>query len=146
MIGAARDLRRTLGRLWRRGVLGIVAVTLAVTACYGVLALAAFLPLLGVRLALDDALWGGTIVAFAALTVVAVLPGVRAHGARVPLAAAVAGGGLIGYALLVAYHPLVELAGFVVLAGAVAHDAVLHRRARHTPVSARRGRQHATGS
>ncbi len=116
------------GRLWRRGALGLIAMTLAVLTCYGVLALTVLLSLLGVRLALDESLWGGAIVLFTALTVVAVLPGIRAHGGRFPMVTAIAGAGLILYALLVDYHALVELTGFVLLAAAAVRDAFLHRR------------------
>ena len=123
-------LWHSFARLWRRGVLAVVAVTLAVLACYGVLALAALLPLLGMRLVLDASLWGGAIVAFTVLTVLAVLPGVRAHGAWTPVAAACAGAALILYALLVDYHAGVELAGFVMLAAAVVRDSLLRRRSR----------------
>lgn len=123
-------LRHSLSRLWGRGTFAVVAMALAVLACYGVLALAALLPLLGMRLVLDESLWGGAIVAFTVLTVVAVLPGIRVHGAWTPVAAACIGAGLILYALLVDYHALIELAGFVALAAAVVRDSLLHRRLR----------------
>lgn len=116
-------------RLWRRGALGIIAMILAVLTCYGLLALTALLSLLGVRLALDESLWGAAIVLFTVLTVVAVLPGIRAHGQRLPVMTAIAGAALIIYALLVDYHALVEFTGFVLLAAAAVRDAFLHRRA-----------------
>lgn len=117
-------------RLWARGIVGVVTLALALAACYGLLALGALLPLVGMRLALDEAAWAAAIVALALLTVVAVLPGVRRHRSYAPGGAALAGGGLILYALLVDYHVLVELAGFVLLTGAVGADARLRRRAR----------------
>lgn len=123
-------LRHSFARLRERGAFAVVAMTLAVLACYGVLALAALLPLLGMRLVLDESLWSGAIVVFTVLTVLAVLPGIHAHGAWMPMATACAGAGLILYALLVDYHAGIELAGFVVLAAAVGRDSLLHRRLR----------------
>lgn len=117
-------------RLWARGAVGIATVTLALLACYGLLALTALLPLVGMRLVLDETAWAGAIVVLAVLTVAAVLPGARRHRSTAPGLGALAGGGLILYALLVDYHALVELAGFVLLAGAVCADARLRRRAR----------------
>ena len=120
----------TAERLWARGTIGIVSLILSLLACYGLLALTALLPLIGVRLALDEATWAGAIVALAVLTVAAVLPGARRHGSFGPGMGALVGGGLILYALLVEYHMLVELAGFVLLAAAVCTDVHLRRRAR----------------
>ncbi len=120
----------SIGRLWARGVIGAVTLALAVLACYGVLALTALLSLIGVRLALYEGAWAGAIIAFAAVTVLAVLPGFRRHRSAVPGLGAVAGGGLILYALLIDYRMPVELAGFVLLAGAVCADVLMRRRAR----------------
>ncbi len=121
--------RRTLARLWLRGAIGAAAMGLAVLSCYGVLALTLLLPLVGVRLVLDEAAWSGTIAVFTGLTVLAVLPGYRLHRGTLPGAGALAGGGLILYALLVDYRPEVELAGFLLLAAAVLHDGHLRRKA-----------------
>lgn len=129
----------SVGRLWARGGGGIVSLTLALLACYGLLALTALLPLVGARLALDEGAWAGTIVALALLTVLTVLPGLRHHRSAIPGVAALAGGGLILHALLVDYQVLVELAGFVLLAAAVCADVVLRRRRRTAgPVTAGR--------
>lgn len=125
----------TATRLWTRGVIGIVSMALAVLACYGLLALTALLPLIGVRLVLGEAAWAGAIAGFAVLTVLAVLPGYRHHRSPGPGVGALAGGGLILYALLVDYHVLVELAGFVILAGAVAVDTFLRRGSRRGPLA-----------
>jgi len=131
---------KILARLWHRGVLGLLAMALAVLACYGVLALAALLPLLGVRLVLDESVWAGAIILFIALTVLAVLPGYRAHGGRLPMVTAVVGAGLILHALLIDYNALVELAGFVALVAAALRDASLHRRVqRSRPAAATAG-------
>lgn len=123
----------TVGRLWGRGTVGIISVILAVLACYGVLALTALLPLIGIRLVLDEGVWAGVIAALAVVTVLAVLPGFRCHRNAAPVVAAVVAGGLILHALLVEYRMLVELAGFVLLAGAVFADASLRRRVAVVP-------------
>ncbi len=116
--------------IWTRGTAGIAAATLAVLACYGTLALAAVLPLVGVRLAVNGAAWNGTILLFTLLAVLVIVPGFRRHGSSVPGAAAITGAGLIAFALLVEYNVLVELAGFAMLTAAALRDALLRRRQR----------------
>lgn len=113
-----------------RGTAGIAATVLAILACYGTLALAALLPVLGLRLAVSDAAWSGAILLFTLLAVLAIAAGARRYRSPVPALAAAGGAGLVAFALLVAYHPAVELAGFVLLAGAAWRDAMLRRRAR----------------
>lgn len=116
--------------IWTRGTAGIAAATLAVLACYGTLALAAVLPLVGVRLVVNNAVWNGMILLFTLLAVLAVVPGFRRHGSPVPGAAAITGAGLIAFAMLVEYNVLVELAGFVMLIAAAFRDTFLRRRQR----------------
>lgn len=118
----------TVTRLWSRGIVGVIAAGLAVLACYGLLALTALLPLFGVRLALDATAWAAVIVVFTLLTMLAVIPGFRCHGSVLPAGTAIAGSGLILYALLVEYGALTELAGFALLITAVSTDAFLRRR------------------
>lgn len=127
--------RRLVPRLWARGLIGIAAMIMAALACYGTLALAALLPLLGISLALNDAIWSGAIVLFTGLTVLAILPGTRQHRSPAPALGAVAGAGLVIYTLYVEYNALVELGGFLVLAVAALRDVYLRRRER--PVAAR---------
>lgn len=122
--------RRLLPRLWSRGLVGIAAMIMAAVACYGTLALAALLPLLGISLALNNALWSGAIVLFTGLTVLAILPGVRQHRSPAPTLGAAVGAGLITYALYVHYSALTELGGFLVLAMAAFRDVHLRRRER----------------
>lgn len=122
------DPRRWLRMLHRRGLLGIAALGLALLSCYGTLALAALLPLLGLGLALDDGAWAVAIAAFVVLTLAALAAGQRRHGAPGPLLLGIAGGGLILQALFIAYHPLVELAGFLLLAIAALRDRQARRR------------------
>lgn len=116
--------------MWGWGTAGIAAATLAVLACYGTLALAALLPLLGLRLAVNSAAWSGAILVFTLLAVLAIVPGFRQHRSPVPGAGATTGAGLIAFALLVEYHVLVELAGFVMLTAAAFRDTFLRRRQR----------------
>lgn len=129
---ATNNKRHALARLSRQGAAGAIIGTLALLSCYGVLALTVLLPLLGIRVALDESLWAGTIVVLAVLTAAAVLPGIAAHGAWVPAVAAIGGAGLVVHALLVHYDARIELAGFLLLAVAVIRDVYLHRRARGT--------------
>lgn len=120
------DPRRWLLMLHRRGLLGMAALGLALLSCYGTLALAGLLALLGIGLALDEGAWALAIATCVVLTLAGLAAGLRRHGAPGPLLLAAAGGGLILHALFIAYHPLVELAGFLLLAIAALRD----RRAR----------------
>lgn len=119
---------RIAAHLWRHGAFGLLALALAVTTCYGTLALAALLPVIGVAFTPPTGLWVAAILAFSGLALGAVAVGQRRHGARLPLAGAVAGGGLLVYTLLLDYHPLLELTGFVLMGGAVLFDRRLRRR------------------
>lgn len=122
------DPRRWLRLCHRRGLLGMLAFLLALLSCYGTLALVALLPLLGVHLALDEGLWASAIAAFVLLTLAVVASGLRLHRRPWPVLASLAGTFLVLYALFVDYSVLVELGGFVLLAGSVVWDIVLRRR------------------
>lgn len=121
--------RRVLRGLWRRGFLGAAGLGLALAACYGTLAATGLLAALGAgRIALDPALWSGTIAAFTVLTAAAVATGTRRHGAYTPTVVAVLGAAVVLFALFVHYRVWIEAAGFALLAAAVAWDIVLRRR------------------
>lgn len=120
--------RRWLTALWRQGFAGLAGLALALLACYGSLAAIGLLAVLGVSLALNDALWAGTIAAFTILAGGAVAAGSWRSRAAGPGLLAIGGTALVLYALYVDYRLLVELSGFVLLAGAVAWDL---RRRRH---------------
>ncbi|RDB42811.1 methyltransferase domain-containing protein [Halomonas sp. DQ26W] len=122
------DPRRWLLRLRRRGLLGLSALGLALLSCYGTLALAGLLPLLGIGLALHEGAWAGTIAGLVLFTLMAIAGGYRHHRAGGPILLAAAGSAAILYALFIEYLALVELFGFVVLGGAALWD--LHRRRR----------------
>lgn len=122
------DPRRLLAALRRRGMGGVASLALAVLACYGTLAALGLLGVLGLATTVDDGLWAGTIATFTVLTAVILMRGIRRHRRFDPAALAVAGAGLVLYALFVNYNPLVEFAGFATLALAVGRDFYLHRR------------------
>lgn len=122
------DPRRPARLLARRGLLGVAGLALALLSCYGTLAATALLAALGAGLALDETLWTGAIAVFALLAAAAVATGPRRHGRYDPVVLAAAGAGTILFALFVRYHPLTELAGFLLLAAAVIRDVVLRKR------------------
>ncbi|MEW5707893.1 MAG: MerC family mercury resistance protein [Pseudomonadota bacterium] len=122
------DPRRLLRSLERRGLAGVLALALALAACYGTLAALAMLSLLGVTLVIDEGAWTGTILLFAVLAAAAVAGGYRRHRSAAPPALALGGAVLIGYALYGSYSLAIELAGFALLAAAVYADFRLRRR------------------
>ncbi len=87
-------------------------------ACYGTLALISLLGAMGVALVVDNALWAGAIVGFAALAVVGIALGIMRHRQPWPLLIGVIGAGVIAYAMFVHYDRVIELAGFAILCGA----------------------------
>lgn len=121
------DPRRIAASIWRQGLAGIIGLGLALLACYGTLAAIGLLSVYGVSLMLNETVWAGAIALFTLLTTATTILGARLHGARGPAALSIAGAGLILYALFVDYHKLVELAGFLVLSGAVGWDLYVRR-------------------
>ncbi len=122
------DPRTWWRRLRRRGLLGLAAFALALLSCYGTLALATLLPLLGIGLALNEGAWAGAIATFVLLTLGALAAGLRRRVGPWPSLLGAVGAGLVFYALFVDYHALVELAGFLVLAAATLWDLRRRRR------------------
>jgi arsenite methyltransferase len=127
-----------IGRIGARGLWGAVAALVAVIACYGTLGALALLSLVGASLSVNEALWAMTIVAAAALAVLATGVNLRRHGQPWPLAAAALGGALIAYVMFVSYSLALEAAGFAILIGAVALDLYLIYRAECLPRQERR--------
>jgi len=123
------DPRRIAAAIERRGLAGSVALGLAACACYGTLAALAMLSALGVTLVANDAAVAGIVALLAVLTAAVVGLGMRKHGSAVPVMPAAAGAALVAYAMLVNYDWRIELAGFVLLAAAVALDWRLRRHA-----------------
>jgi arsenite methyltransferase len=122
------DPRRALRALARRGLAGTAALALSVLACYGTLAAAMLLSLAGITLAINPALWAGTIVVLGGLAATAVAAGVRRHGSYAALGLALAGIAALAYAQFVDYRLDVELAAFGLLAAGVALDFMRRRK------------------
>ena len=125
-----------------RGLWGSLAFIAALLACYGTLAAIALLSAIGVGMALNEAIWAGTIVGCAALACLAVGAGWRKHKSLMPLVIALTGLGVLSYAMFVQYHLITELIGFGLLGiatwldfdrrrwAAVAGGKSAHRQAR----------------
>ena len=97
------------------GLLADVATGLSLAACYGTLAAISLLGALGIAIALNEAVWAGMIVAFAALAVVGLGLGMARHRRPWPILIGAAGAAAIGYVMYVQYDRMIELAGFVLL-------------------------------
>jgi arsenite methyltransferase len=134
------DPRKALRALARRGLLGSLALALSVLACYGALAATVLLSLVGITLAINPALWAGTIVTLGALATAAVAVGVRKHSAYAPLGFALAGSATLAYVQFVDYKVGLELIAFGLLTAGVALD-FLKRGKSAAWVSAVSGRQ-----
>lgn len=122
------DPRRALRALARRGLAGTAALVLSALACYGTLAATALLSLAGVTLAINPALWAGTIVVLGALATAAVAAGVRRHGGYAALGLAVAGIAMLAYVQFVDYSARFELVAFGLLGAGVVLDFLRQRK------------------
>jgi hypothetical protein len=92
---------------------GIVATALALTACYGTLALVSVLSLVGVTVEIENGLWAAAIVAFFGLAVG--LIAFRNAGAYGPTLLGVLGFGLIFWVMFGVYSWTTELTAFAIL-------------------------------
>lgn len=101
---------------------------LSILACYGTMATLAGLSLLGIGVAVDEGVWAGVVVGLAMLAVACLGMGHRRHRRAMRLLAAVLGGALIAWVMFAAYHPVLELIGFALLAAATVHGAAIPRR------------------
>jgi len=128
------DPRRALRALARRGFAGAAALVISALACYGTLAAIALLSLAGITLAVNPALWAGTIVLFASLAATAVAAGVRRHGTYAALGLAVTGVAALAYVQFVEYSAGLEVGAFGLLAAGVALD-FLRRRNREVSLA-----------
>ena len=99
-----------------------VATVLAVLSCYGTSVLIGLLSMLGVTLAMDERVWAGTIVFFAALATVAIGVSARHHRAAGPIVIASLGLGLIAGVMYGAFNRIIEITGFVLLIAAALWD------------------------
>lgn len=122
------DPRRWLMSLWRRGLLGMASLMLALLTCYGTLAMVTLMPLIGIGLAVNEGTWAMAIALFVLLTLATLAAGVRRHHSAGPPVLALIASAIVLYALFVEYHRLTELAGFGLLAIAVGWDLYRRRR------------------
>ncbi len=106
---------RFLRQVRLRGLWGSVAFAGALLACYGTLAAVGVMSALGATMALNEGVWAGAIVCFAALACIAIGFGWRKHRSIVPLITALAGLVLLAYAMFIEYQMATELAGFALL-------------------------------
>lgn len=113
----------------RRGV-ALIATTLSLLACYGVLGLLAALSAAGIVLAPNETIWKGAIVAFALLAASSTIAGWRRHRSLVPGALAVVGVSLLAWLMYVRFDRALELLAFVLLLAASVFDALLRRAPR----------------
>ena len=133
------DPRRLVRDVQRRGLWGCLSLLMAAVACYGTLALVALLSMLGVSLALNEAIWAGSIVTFSIAATLVISLGVKRHKSIKPLLPGLLGCGLMVYTMFVDYSLMTELIAFALLALAIYLDYHLRRWARVT-----RERRHAT--
>jgi hypothetical protein len=104
-----------------------LATALSLFACYGTLAVIAVLGAIGIAIVLDEALWAGAIVVFAALAVGGLGLGLLRHRQPWPFLIGILGAVAIGYAMYVQYVRSIELSGFVLLCLAAFWDWRLRR-------------------
>jgi SAM-dependent methyltransferase len=122
------DPRRALRALARRGLAGALALALSVLACYGTLAATVLLSLAGITLAIEPALWAGTIVTLGALATAAVAAGARRHGACAAIGFALGGLATLAYVQFVDYSASLEVIAFGLLTAGVALDFLQRRK------------------
>ncbi|SEM28103.1 MerC mercury resistance protein [Roseovarius azorensis] len=106
------------------------ATLAAVAACYGTTLVVATLSLLGVAVAINEALWAGAISFLAVLAWSGVLLGYRRYRMPGPAMLATAGAASVLWAMYGRYHWLIELAGLAALGLAAFWDWRLRRSGR----------------
>ncbi len=99
-----------------------LAAALSLVACYGRLAAIGLLGVLGITIALNEAVWAGAIILFAGLTFAVLLVKRHRHGRPAPAALAGIGVLLIAFTMLVSYDRIIELVGFVFLCAGTVID------------------------
>jgi hypothetical protein len=107
---------------------GSLALALSILACYGTLAATVLLSLAGITLAINPALWAGTIVSLGALAMAAVASGVHRHGTYAAVALAVTGSAMLAYLQFVDFSVSLELFAFGLLAAGVGLDFSQRRK------------------
>ncbi len=104
-----------------------MATALSLVVCYGTLAVIALLGALGFAISLNEKLWAGAIVTFAALAVGGLGLGLARHRRPWPALVGGLGATVIGYAMYGRYDRLTELVGFVLLCLGAVWDWRLRR-------------------
>lgn len=114
--------------------LAAVATTFSLVACYGTLAAIAVLGALGVTIALNEAVWAGAIVLFAALAFVALFFRWRKHRHNLSMVLAGIGLLLIAFTMMIFYERIIELVGFAFLCAGTFVDWRIGRGRRNDTV------------
>ncbi len=124
------DPRRVIRNIQRRGLWGTTSLVMAVIACYGTLALAAVMGMLGISMAVNEGIWAGAIILFAILACGVIALGMRKHHSPKPVIVAIIGTAILVYTMYINYQIVTEIAGFIVLSIATWLDFDLRRWAK----------------
>ena len=103
----------------------IIAAALSLLACYGTLIVIAMLVGFGLAITLNETIWAGAIVGFAALAVLGLSATRKRHGRGWPLGLGVIGFCVLCYVMFVNYARVTEIIGFAALLIAVIADRKL---------------------
>lgn len=136
------DPRRVIADVRRRGLWGFVALTMALLACYGTLALVGIMGMLGASMVLNNGVWAAAILACAALASVVIATGITKHRTMAPLLIALGATGLLTFTMLVDYQVWLEILSFAGLGFATWLD---YYRRRWAPVK-QHGHRHAAAT
>ena len=104
------------------------AAVLSIVACYGTLAFASILSLLGISINIHEGAWAGAITLFAWLAIVGVAINFRRYNTVGPLIIATAGAVLITWVMFMSFSRSLEILGFVLLITAAFWDRTVRRR------------------
>lgn len=127
--GVRREKGRPAVRVLARRWAGLLAWTLSLLTCYGLLALLPLLAALGLAVAPDATAWAAAIMFFAALAAAAVAAGRGWHRRAWPTMVATGAVLLLAWVMFVRFDRALELVGFALLGIAVFADRSLRREA-----------------
>jgi hypothetical protein len=130
MVAKRLDPRRIARNVQRRGLWGVAALAMSLLACYGTIAVLGLLSVVGVSAVLNNGVWAGAIVAFAAAASVIIGFGIGKHNSIVPFIVSIAGTAVLGYTMFVNYSMAIESGGFILLGLATYLDYDLRRLSR----------------
>lgn len=106
----------------QQGWLPAIGLALALTSCYGTLALIAILGTFGIALRINNLFWGAVITMAAATSWLALARNASRHGRIVPALLGFLGLCAIAWAMMLRYLLGLEVAGFGALFGGVLWD------------------------